>query len=327
LNALAADQLDLELTAFGAELHAFLDTLPELLKRGRIAQLRADCAALLDRAPDAAGERWARVKAALTELRQALHRAGAGEAAPAPSAAPLDHESARAYLFARYQEAARAYEQWLAARRTQPGSAGIASLKPLMGARTWFHIAMGATATLLYELLLDRRQAMLVLGSLLLVFGTLEVTRRLSARWNRFLVDTLFKSIARPHEFHQVNSATWYLLALSLLAPFFSRPAVLSGVLVLAFGDPAAAWIGRSFGRVKLRGKKSLEGSLGFVAVGALVVAGYLLVFHPEIALWRRLLAAGLSSVLGAVAELFSERVDDNLTVPIVGTLAAALLL
>ncbi len=305
-----AQNLELQLSAYSAELHAFLDGLPGRLKSGPVAPLGREVAALLERAPAVPGERWPRLRHALAELRSGL-----------------EGGAARAYLLARYEEAARAYEHWLASRRAQGRrAAGADSLKPLRGARTWFHIAMGLLATTLYQLVLTRAEAVGVLVTLLSIFAALEVLRRLSGRFNHLLVTNVFKLIVRPREYYEINSATWYLLALCLLTPVFSRPAVLTGILVLAFGDPAAAWIGKRFGKLKLHGKKSLLGSLAFLGAGAAVSLAFLLAFYPGLPLWKRLCAAGLASLTGAVAELFSERLDDNLTVPIAAVLAAALL-
>lgn len=295
---------------FRVELHAFLERLPSELDSGRLQQLYAKCHALYERAPEAAGERFTRVRAALAELREGL-KSGA----------------ARAYLMARYEEAARAYEHWQAARRAVGQERADTSLAPLKGARSWFHIAMGVLAAVLYQFVITRAQATTILVVLCAVFGTLEVTRRIWPGWNDILVSKVFHTIARPREYYRVNSATWYLFALAIVTPLFSKPAVLVGVLVLAFGDPAAAWIGKSIGKRKLVGNKSLEGSLAFFVAGAIAAGALLVAFYPALPLERRLLAALVASLLGALAELFSGRVDDNFAVPVAATLAAALVL
>jgi dolichol kinase len=303
--ATAGSALDLQLNNYAADLRAFLEAMPARLKQGALAHLRAECTALLEGAPEATGERWARLRHTLAELRQAL-----------------DSGAARAYLTARYEEAARAYEHWMAARR-----APRAPLQPLKGARTIFHVAMALLATVMYQFVLTRAQAVVVLLTLLTVFASLEITRRIWPRWNEILVRRVFGAISRPREYHEVNSATWYLVALCVLTPFFSRPALLCGVLVLGIGDPAAAWAGKSWGRLKLYGNKSLVGSLAFVISGALVALAFLLAFYPALPWSNRVAAALIAAFCGALAELFSTRVDDNLTVPIAAVTAASLFL
>jgi dolichol kinase len=280
---------------YGHELHAFLDQVPAALKGGRFVELRAQCQVLMVQAPQT------RMQQALADLHTAL-----------------DGKTARSYVLSRYEDAMRAYEQWLATwrkERTAP-----ASLSPLIIARTLFHAGMAVLAVCMYQFVLTRAQASGVLLTLLTIFGTLEITRRYSERWNQFLVEKFFKPIARPRELHKTNSATWYLLALCSVTPFFSRDAVITGILVLGFGDPAAAWIGKRYGKLKLYRNKSVAGSLAFFVTSMLVACAFLFKFsQPSLA---GIFAAALA---GTIAELYTTRLDDNLTVPTAATLAAAI--
>jgi len=320
MSAELADTIDLQMARCAQELKDFLEHLPRYLRRGKSQEALLQCTRIVEEMPAALPEvswstSWAKVSASLQDLRRAL-----------------DSGAAKAYVLARYDEATRAYEQWLAARKAasptgEHAVVRLGSLKPLIAARTTFHIASGVAAFLLYQFALTRWQSEIVLLALLALFVALETTRRFSTRWNHFLAGKLFHGIARPREYYRVNSSTLYLLALVLVTPVFSRAAVLSGVLILAFGDPAAAWLGKRYGRLKLYRSKSLVGSLAFVGVGTLVAGAYLLAFCPEVSVGRRLAAAGLASIAGAVAELFSGRkLDDNLAIPIASTLVASLL-
>lgn len=148
----------------------------------------------------------------------------------------------------------------------------------------------------------------------------MEGSRRWSPAVNRVLM-ALFGRTAHAHETRQVNSATWYTTALCLLAWTVSPPAASAGVAVLAFGDPAASLVGRRFGRTRI-GTRSLEGSLAFVAVGA---------FTATVALWTwgspwptALVVGALAGLAGAIAEVASNRVDDNLAIPVVAGLVTA---
>ena len=78
-----------------------------------------------------------------------------------------------------------------------------------------------------------------------------------------------FRHVSRPHEVEQVNSSTWYATALALLTLTLEPTVMIIGVLVLAFADPAAAIIGRRFGRISLINGRTVEGSLTFALVGA----------------------------------------------------------
>jgi dolichol kinase len=87
--------------------------------------------------------------------------------------------------------------------------------------------------------------------------------------------------------------------------------------------DPAAGIVGRRLGRIRLRARRSLEGTLAFLAAGTLAALASLTVFHaipwPE-----RLMVALVGAAAGALAELFTTRLDDNLTIPLTVAGAAA---
>ncbi len=312
---------ELQMAEYTRELKDLLERLPRYLKRDRRDEALRQVSRLVAELPAPQVETswsiaWARVSASLHDLKRAL-----------------DSGAAKDYVRARYDEATRAYEQWLAARRAasrtgETAAVKLGSLRPLIGARTVFHMSSGVVATVMYQFFLTTFQAELVLLTLLAAFVALEVTRRFSKRWNHFLAGKLFHGIARPREYYRVNSSTLYLLALALVTPVFARPAVLTGALILAFGDPAAAWLGRRYGKLKLYRSKSLVGSLAFAGAGTLVAGTYLMLFCPEASVGSRLLAAGLASLVGAVAELFSgPRLDDNLSIPIASTMVAAIVL
>jgi len=127
----------------------------------------------------------------------------------------------------------------------------------------------------------------------------------------------VFGSIAHPHEMHRVNSATWYATALMGLAYTVSPMAASVAVMVLGIADPMAALVGRRYGHIKLRGGRTLEGSLTFVVMGTLAAVAVLGAFYPQIPLTHALLGALAAATLGALAELFSFRLDDKLTIPL----------
>ena len=101
----------------------------------------------------------------------------------------------------------------------------------------------------------------------LLLAWSMEIARRLDPRVNAALM-RLFARVAHPHEAVQVNSATWYTTAIFVLAVAFPVYAGVAGLMVLGFGDPAAAAIGQRFGRRRIAAGRTLEGSVAFVAVG-----------------------------------------------------------
>lgn len=225
---------------------------------------------------------------------------------PTPDVAPKG--AAWVELRARLMQA---YEALAASLRTH--AMDVPSLRPTNYTRNLFHVACAAVA--LAVIVLIPNHMLWVVGPFFVAGWTMETTRRASARVNLRLM-RLFGPVAHPHETHRINSATWYtsaLLGLALVAPF---EACAVGVVVLGLGDPVAALVGRRFGRTKLLHGRSLEGSLAFVLVGFLGALATLLLAYPAIALPTAAMMAGAGAVAGAVAELLSHRLDDNLTVP-----------
>ena len=199
-------------------------------------------------------------------------------------------------------------------------------LKPINYHRNIFHVAMGVVAVVLYEYFLSYSATILVLGTISVIAGTLEVTRKIWPAWNHILMNSfLFKRIARPREHSRINSASVYTFTLTgvcLLAPMI---AVETGLLVLAFADPAASLVGKRWGSRKLWRQKSWAGSLAFLVVAFLVAAAFL-TLKLAVPTWGTLAGAAFAIALVATAtETLSDRLDDNFSVLAMSTAIAAL--
>lgn len=201
----------------------------------------------------------------------------------------------------------------------------VPSLRPTNWARSVFHVVGAAVSVLLIEILSPWQltfAALLYAGT----FWFLEFGRRRSEAMNAVLLK-FFRHIVHSHESKRVNSSTWYATALVLLTLTRSPVLCLVAVGVLGVGDPLAAFIGRRFGRVRLIHGRSLEGSLAFFVSGTAVAFTLLRVFHSELGLLSALVLAAVAAACGALAELFSLRIDDNLSVPLAAAAGGALVL
>jgi dolichol kinase len=200
--------------------------------------------------------------------------------------------------------------------------------RPANMTRSLFHVASGALSLTLMRLLPGRTWLIGVSLTIAVAAWSMEAARRRSPAANELLM-RFFSPIAHPQERHRVNSSTWYVTALLILATFFPLRAAELGVVVLGLADPAAGFIGRRFGRTRLRTGRSLEGTLAFVVAGTLGALASLIAFH-ELPWASRITLALVGAVAGAVAELVSTRADDNFTIPLtvaVATVTAQLFL
>jgi dolichol kinase len=201
----------------------------------------------------------------------------------------------------------------------------VPELRPSNYARSAFH--MGAAAVCMVLIVtLTSEQLPWAAGAFAVWSWSMEGLRRVSGRANVAMM-RFFRPIAHEQERDRVNSATWYMTSLVLLALTGSPLLCVTGVAVLGLADPLAGLVGRRFGRVRLINGRSLEGSLTFVVVGTLAArAAMLLVDTPlgSSTLWLTALAASLA---GGVVELASRRVDDNLSIPMAAASTAAVVL
>lgn len=203
----------------------------------------------------------------------------------------------------------------------------VPALRPTNYVRNAFHIAAGLSAVALVEFVFAPEQLVWVAAAFFTYAWSMELGRRVSPRLNTWLMGHYAK-VAHPHEWHRVNSSTWFTTAMLVLTLTYQPLlcAVACGVLALA--DPAAALVGRRHGRTKLVNGRSLEGSLTFFAVAMAVALSVTLGLHG-MTLGVALAAAFGASLLSTLAELLSRRIDDNLSVPLsaaAGTWLALLL-
>ena len=311
-----ADAFVLESRAWAAELYQLLRSVdPARWRDAKAAELRA-------------------VGEALSERAQTLLKSAEGRAHPLrervaelaallESQTPGTHASSaqvRAAWASFRASAVPAYESLAAALCAE--AAPVPSLRPSNLSRSAFHALTGLGALLLMELVFSERGRVWATGAFFALAWTLETTRRLYKPWNDLLFRT-FSRVAHPHERFRINSSTWYGTALALLAQVCSLETGAVAVAVLGLADPAAALVGRRWGRHPLRGGRSLEGTLTFVITGALAAGATLGVFHASLGA-ATIVAMSLSAaVAGALAELLLTRVDDNFSIPIAAASAA----
>lgn len=196
--------------------------------------------------------------------------------------------------------------------------------RPQNGARSVFHVLSALAALLAVQLVLTPATMPWFATAFAAAAWSMEIGRRVSPRVNTFLM-WLFGLVAHPHEATRVNSATWYATALFGLSLTASPLACSLALVVLGFGDPAAGLVGRRFGRTRLAANRTLEGSVAFVAVGALAGIGCLRIFYPEISAVPGAALAGVAALFGAIAEIVARRVDDNFAIPIAAAAGASL--
>ena len=176
--------------------------------------------------------------------------------------------------------------------------------------RKLFHLLGGLGLLSLYYLL-GRRTALICYGILMAVVLIVEITRLRIPAFNRFFQER-FSGFIRKTEANKLTGTGPYVLGVGLTLLLYRPDIATAAICFLAFGDVSATAVGERYGRTKISGEKSLEGTMAFVA--AAVLSGVLLNF-AGIHLMHGLILAG--SIVAAGVELLPLPVNDNLVIPV----------
>ncbi len=156
-------------------------------------------------------------------------------------------------------------------------------------------------------LFLDKSEMLILIGALTAGALAVELLKWVSPGFGT-LFFRVFAPLLRTHERKgAMTGATYYLISAFLCVLFFTKTLAIVCIFFMIFGDMAAALVGKMWGRTKILGKKSLEGSAACFFVCAAIA---LVTLNPVIAL--------IGAFVATVVELIPVPIDDNLTVPLI---------
>ena len=319
------------------ELHALLHELDpsrwraereEALRQG-LEQLDARLGELLQRMSEQADQRMETLRQRLLAMEALLRgelpprEPDASAQAPLRPSLPSQHTHEGWMRFR--QRAVPMYEELASSLKAL--DMRVPSLRPTNYTRNLFHvgIAAGCIGVVQWAPTLTGLGFWLVViiaWSFALTGWGLEIGRRKSQRVNALCMSA-FKRVAHPHEAHHVNSSTWYTSALALLTLTHSPMICAVALAVLGVADPAAALVGKRWGKRRLANGRSIEGTSAFVLAGGAASMLTLATLHPQLGLGAMAALSLSASLVGGLVELNLRRVDDNLAVPVSAALAA----
>lgn len=144
----------------------------------------------------------------------------------------------------------------------------------------------------------------------------LDILRQKSERFNDILVH-IFKPIMRQGELNGLAGTSYLFLGVFIIVFFFPREVVTLTLLFLALGDPCASYFGIRYGKDKILGEKSLQGSVAAFIICA--IAAFIYLYRQNMMNDRLVIVSVLSGLAGAMAELLPiGKLDDNLTLPVI---------
>lgn len=182
--------------------------------------------------------------------------------------------------------------------------------------RKLFHLS-GIVVPVSYYFIPDPLGRHLLLG--FTVFALALDVIRLNHPGARAVFYYLFGKIVREHERNNLLGSTYVLLASLLCAYAFERPIAIAAMAFLSIGDGMAAIVGSRFGRVRILGGKSLEGSLACFA-SCLAVAW---IYPGDPFTWRMMLGGAFAATL---FEMLPIPLDDNMRISLSAGFAMTLL-
>ena len=154
---------------------------------------------------------------------------------------------------------------------------------------------------------MDKPTMLIGVGILTGIAIAVELMKWISPRFGN-LFSQIFAPMLRRHERKgAITGATYYIISTFLCILFFGKTLAIVCIFFMVLGDLAAALIGKMWGRTKLLGTKSLEGSAACFVVCAIIA---LVKLHPVIGI--------IGALVATIVEMLPFPIDDNLTVPLV---------
>ena len=148
----------------------------------------------------------------------------------------------------------------------------------------------------------------LAAAALAVVWVGLDLGRLYLPPLNNFLM-RVFGLLLKRRESGALTGSSYLILGTVICLYTFPPITAIAALFYIALGDPAAALVGGRFGKLRLPNGRSLEGSAAMLCVCLLTGA----------ALELPASASAAGALAATLAELYSGRLDDNLTVPLAG--------
>lgn len=156
----------------------------------------------------------------------------------------------------------------------------------------------------------SKKNILIFIGTILLVFSLIELIRFYNKKFNTFLF-TKIRTILKEKEKNRISATTWFILGAFITISLFDKNIAILTLVISTIGDAFAEYFGEKYGRTKVL-NKTTEGSFAFFVSS--FTAGLILMKILKINFSIIL----IGSLIAALVELFSYKIDDNFTVPVI---------
>ncbi len=181
--------------------------------------------------------------------------------------------------------------------------------------RIWRVFIRPAAISLNYlALIMPRQDFLLLLGIVLLIFMSTDITRLMSNKANKFFHSSMKFKLYKEGEKRKISSMTLFLIGVWVTFFLFQRNISILSISLLSLSDLSAKLIGMSFGKRKIF-HKTVEGTLAHLSVSVFIAY-----FTSVVGLIN--FYVGISGAAAAtLCEMLPLSVDDNISVPLFSAL------
>jgi diacylglycerol kinase (CTP) len=181
-------------------------------------------------------------------------------------------------------------------------------------ARRFYHM-LGVGIISAFYFTLPRKEMLILFLGFTFICTSFDFLRLKSQKLNDSLMST-FGSFIRKSEVNGLTGMTYLTIGVTAIAVIFPKEIVGLSLLMLGVGDPMSSIFGIMYGKDRLVGKKTLQGTFaGFVACTLVSVVYFSATGQMN---ERIILASLVAGLIGAISELTPVfGIDDNFTFPI----------
>ena len=155
-------------------------------------------------------------------------------------------------------------------------------------------------------------------GIVLFIFIVLEILRNIDPGFNRLLFEKLH-FLLKKKERGRVSASTLFLVSAFVTVFVFEKNIAIAALVFSTVGDGFAEIVGKTYGRHRLLGNKTIEGSAAFFL--SAFFFGLIVMAMTGIDLKLMLIGAAAATL----TELVTQKIDDNLVIPVVEGLVKTL--
>ena len=161
----------------------------------------------------------------------------------------------------------------------------------------------------------DFGKAVTILSISVLVLIPLDFLRRY-VPFLQFLSGLIFGKLMRDYENTRLSGASYALLGGFICLVIFPKEVAAISILMFAIGDPVSNFVGTKYGKDKILGNKTLQGTIACFVICMIISFSYVSMIGA-FSFERYMVIGLLAGLIGAITELVPVmKFNDNFTMP-----------